>query len=75
MLGTDPVTDVAVIKIQADNLPTAKLGDSEGLRPGEWAIAIGNPLGLDNTVTTGIISATGRSSSAVGVPDLMGRQM
>ena len=69
VLGTDPVTDVAVIKIQADNLPTATLGNSEGLRPGEWAIAIGNPLGLDNTVTTGIISATGRSSSAVGVPD------
>ncbi len=69
VLGTDPVTDVAVIKIQANNLPTAKLGNSETLRPGEWAIAIGNPLGLDNTVTTGIISATGRSSSAVGVPD------
>ncbi len=69
VLGTDPVTDVAVIKIQANNLPTAKLGNSEGLKPGEWAIAIGNPLGLDNTVTTGIISATGRSSSAVGVPD------
>jgi Do/DeqQ family serine protease len=69
VLGTDPVTDVAVIKIQANNLPTAKLGNSEGLRPGEWAIAIGNPLGLDSTVTTGIISATGRSSSAVGVPD------
>lgn len=69
VLGTDPVTDVAVIKIQADNLPTATLGNSEGLRPGEWAIAIGNPLGLDSTVTTGIISATGRSSSAVGVPD------
>jgi Do/DeqQ family serine protease len=69
VLGTDPVTDVAVVKIQADNLPTAKLGNSERLKPGEWAIAIGNPLGLDNTVTTGIISATGRSSSAVGVPD------
>lgn len=69
VLGTDPLTDVAVIKIQASNLPVAKLGNSEGLKPGEWAIAIGNPLGLDNTVTTGIISATGRSSSAVGVPD------
>ena len=45
------------------------LGNSEQLRPGEWAIAIGNPLGLDNTVTAGIISATGRSSSDVGVPD------
>jgi len=69
VLGTDPVTDVAVIKVEADNLPIVTLGDSEQLKPGEWAIAIGNPLGLDNTVTTGIISATGRSSSEVGVPD------
>lgn len=69
VLGTDPVTDVAVVKIEADNLPTVSIGNSEQLKPGEWAIAIGNPLGLDNTVTTGIISATGRSSSQVGVPD------
>jgi Do/DeqQ family serine protease len=69
VMGTDPVTDVAVIKIESNNLPAVSLGNSEQLRPGEWAIAIGNPLGLDNTVTTGIISATGRSSSQVGVPD------
>jgi len=69
VMGADPVTDVAVVKIQANNLPSVPLGDSEQLKPGEWAIAIGNPLGLDNTVTTGIISATGRSSSQVGVPD------
>ncbi|HEY9605070.1 MAG TPA: HhoA/HhoB/HtrA family serine endopeptidase [Allocoleopsis sp.] len=69
VMGTDPVTDVAIVKIQADNLPTVTLGDSNQLKPGEWAIAIGNPLGLDNTVTTGIISATGRSSSQIGVPD------
>ncbi|KAB8333115.1 PDZ domain-containing protein [Scytonema tolypothrichoides VB-61278] len=69
VLGTDPVTDVAVIQIQASGLPTVRLGNSDQLTPGEWAIAIGNPLGLDNSVTTGIISATGRSSSAVGVPD------
>ena len=56
------MTDVAVVKIEANNLPTVKIGDSEQLQPGEWAIAIGNPLGLDNTVTVGIISATGRSS-------------
>jgi S1-C subfamily serine protease len=68
-MGSDPVTDVAVVKIEANNLPTVPLGNSDQLKPGEWAIAIGNPLGLDNTVTTGIISATGRSSSAVGVPD------
>jgi len=69
VLGSDPVTDVAVIKIKATGLPTVKLGNSENLVPGQWAIAIGNPLGLDNTVTQGIISATGRSSSDVGVPD------
>jgi len=69
VLGQDQLTDVAVIKIPASNLPTVQLSNSEQLRPGEWAIAIGNPLGLDNTVTAGIISATGRSSSAVGVPD------
>jgi len=69
VLGVDPVTDVAVVKIEGNNLPNVRLGNSDQLRPGEWAIAIGNPLGLDNTVTTGIISATGRSSSQVGVPD------
>lgn len=69
VVGRDPVTDVAVVHIEAENLPTVTLGDSERLQAGEWAIAIGNPLGLDNTVTTGIISATGRSSSQVGVPD------
>ncbi|MGB3208740.1 MAG: HhoA/HhoB/HtrA family serine endopeptidase [Crinalium sp.] len=69
VLGADQVTDVAVIKIDATNLPSVKLGSSENLTPGDWAIAIGNPLGLDNTVTLGIVSATGRSSSQVGVPD------
>lgn len=69
VMGSDPVTDVAVVKIEANNLPIVAIGNSDQLKPGEWAIAIGNPLGLDNTVTTGIISATGRSSSAVGVPD------
>ncbi|VXD23592.1 HhoA/HhoB/HtrA family serine endopeptidase [Planktothrix paucivesiculata] len=69
VIGADPVTDVAVIQIQADNLPTLTIGNSETLQPGELAIAIGNPLGLDNTVTVGIISATGRSGSEVGIPD------
>jgi len=69
VLGEDQVTDVAVVKVEANNLPTIKLGNSDQLQPGEWAIAIGNPLGLDNTVTAGIISATGRSSAQVGVPD------
>ncbi|MEH2418524.1 HhoA/HhoB/HtrA family serine endopeptidase [Nostoc sp.] len=69
VLGKDELTDVAVVKIQADNLPLVALGNSDKLLPGEWAIAIGNPLGLDNTVTTGIISATGRSSNQIGAPD------
>jgi S1-C subfamily serine protease len=69
VLGADPVTDVAVVKVEATNLPTVSLGNSELLQPGEWAIAIGNPLGLDNTVTAGIISATGRSSADIGVGD------
>ncbi|MBT9315189.1 HhoA/HhoB/HtrA family serine endopeptidase [Leptothoe spongobia] len=69
VLGSDPVTDIAVIKVDERNLPTVELGDSDQLQPGEWSIAIGNPLGLDNTVTVGIVSAVGRSSNQVGVPD------
>lgn len=69
VLGSDPVTDIAVIKVDERNLPAVTLGDSDQLQPGEWSIAIGNPLGLDNTVTVGIISAVGRSSNQVGVPD------
>ena len=67
--GTDPVTDVAVIKIEATDLPVAPLGNTENLSPGQWAIAIGNPLGLDNTVTAGIISALDRTSTQVGIAD------
>jgi serine protease Do len=69
VLGADKVTDVAVVKIDANDLPIVTIGNSDRLLSGEWAIAIGNPLGLDNSVTAGIISATGRSSSDVGVPD------
>ncbi|NEQ30925.1 MAG: PDZ domain-containing protein [Leptolyngbya sp. SIO4C5] len=69
VVGEDSVTDVAVIRVDATDLPAISMGDSEEIRPGEWAIAIGNPLGLDNTVTAGIISATGRSSAQVRVPD------
>jgi S1-C subfamily serine protease len=69
VVGRDELTDVAVVKIEANNLPTVTLGNSDQLEPGQWAIAIGNPLGLDNTVTTGIISGVGRSSNQVGVPD------
>lgn len=69
VLGSDQITDVAVVKIAAKQLPVVPLGSTDKLIPGEWAIAIGNPLGLDNTVTVGIISAIGRSSSQVGIPN------
>lgn len=69
VVGADPVTDVAVIDVEATNLPKVKLGNSENIVPGSWAIAIGNPLGLNNTVTQGIISATGRSGSDIGIQD------
>jgi Do/DeqQ family serine protease len=66
ILGTDPKTDLAVIRFQPDHeLTVATLGNSEALRVGEWAIAIGNPFGLDQTVTVGVISATGRSDVGV----------
>ncbi len=67
--GIDRVTDVAVIEIAEKNLPSIQIGNSDRIKPGEWAIAIGNPLGLDNTVTAGIISATGRTSAEIGVAD------
>lgn len=66
VVGADRRTDVAIVKIEATNLPTVSLGNSDQTKPGEWAIAIGNPLGLDNTVTVGIISATERAGSAIG---------
>ncbi len=69
VLGEDPVTDVAVIKIDANNLPTISLGNSDILQPGEAVIAIGNPLGLNNTVTSGILSAIDRSRSDIGASD------
>lgn len=69
VVGVDKITDVAVVKIPGNKLPNVKLGSSRNLIPGQWAIAIGNPLGLDNTVTIGIISATDRTSAQVGVPD------
>jgi S1-C subfamily serine protease len=75
VVGTDSVTDVAVIKIDALRLPTVRLGKSEDLNPGQWAIAIGNPLGLDNTVTAGIISATNRSGYEVGDPNFQDKRV
>ena len=67
VIGRDPKTDLAVIKVEvpAGSLPVAELGDSDKLKIGQWAIAIGNPFGLDRTVTVGIISATGRQRVGV----------
>jgi serine protease Do len=67
VVATDPKTDVAVVKIQATNLPTAAWGDSSHLAVGDFVLAIGNPLGLSRTVTFGIVSAVGRAD--VGVAD------
>ena len=63
VVGTDPATDVAIIKVDAQNLPTIPLGDSDQLRLGEWVLAIGSPMGeqLQSTITAGIVSAKGRS--------------
>ncbi|HEX8550096.1 MAG TPA: Do family serine endopeptidase [Abditibacteriaceae bacterium] len=60
VLGRDERTDIAVVKIEATNLPTVKLGDSSAVRVGDWAIAVGNPFGLEHTVTVGVISAKAR---------------
>jgi serine protease Do len=61
VVGSDEQTDVAVLKIEAKNLPTVRLGDPEKLRPGEWVVAIGSPFGFENSVTAGIVSATSRA--------------
>ncbi|CAH2030407.1 trypsin-like peptidase domain-containing protein [Trichlorobacter ammonificans] len=65
IVGGDPKTDIAVIKIDAADLPTAVLADSDRLEVGQWAIAIGNPFGLERSMTVGIISATGRSNVGI----------
>jgi len=62
IIGSDPKTDIAVLQIKANNLPIAKLGNSDKIEVGHWAIAIGNPFGLSQTITLGIISAKGRSN-------------
>lgn len=63
LIGTDPATDIALIKIDAKDLPTIPFGDSEKLKVGEWVLAVGNPFNLTSTVTAGIVSAKGRGIS------------
>jgi S1-C subfamily serine protease len=69
VLGQDTVTDIAVVQVPGNNLPTVELAKSEQVQPGQWAIAIGNPLGLQETVTVGVVSATDRSISDIGLSD------
>jgi serine protease Do len=76
VVGTDPLTDIAVIKINAHDLPVAFLGDSDSLKVGQWVMAIGNPLALTSTVTAGIVSALGRGrlnliNNSYGVEDFI----
>jgi serine protease Do len=65
LIGADPSTDVAIIKIEGKSLPFIELGDSDELEIGEWAIAVGNPFGLNASVTVGVVSAKGRSSLGI----------
>ncbi len=62
IIGSDPQTEIGLIKVDAKGLPTLALGDSDTIRVGEWVLAIGNPFGLSHTVTSGIVSARGRSN-------------
>lgn len=72
VVGSDPKTDLALIKVEAkDNLPSVRLGDSDEVKIGSWAIAIGNPFGLDHTMTVGVVSAKGRSIGVAEYEDLI----
>jgi serine protease DegQ len=63
IVGADSLSDLALLKVDGQNLPAVKLGDSDILREGEWVLAIGNPFGFSHSITTGIISALGRDRS------------
>ena len=71
VVGRDNFSDLALVKVDAKDLPIAKLGDSDKLRPGDWVIAIGSPLGLEQTVTLGIVSALGRTVSNIRAVQLI----
>lgn len=66
VIGTDEATDLALLKIEADNLPIVKMGDSDKLKVGEWVLAVGNPFQLNSTVTAGIVSAKARNVGMSG---------
>ncbi|MBC6606357.1 Do family serine endopeptidase [Hymenobacter sp. BT188] len=72
LVGTDPTTDLALLKVQADNLPFVRYGNSDNVKVGEWVLAIGNPFNLNSTVTAGIISAKGRNIGILQREDRMG---
>jgi serine protease Do len=69
VIGTDPSTDLALIKIEGHNLPIVKLGNSDNVKVGEWVLAVGNPFRLTSTVTAGIVSAKGRGIGIIGTED------
>ena len=69
VIGTDPSTDLALVKIEGDDFPTIPVGDSEALKVGEWVLAVGNPFNLTSTVTAGIVSAKSRGNIGAGGKD------
>jgi serine protease Do len=66
VVGSDPESDVALLKVEGKDLPALKLGDSDALKPGQWVVAIGSPFGFDHSVTAGVVSATGRTTPMTG---------
>ncbi|HUF27271.1 MAG TPA: trypsin-like peptidase domain-containing protein [Gemmatimonadaceae bacterium] len=71
VLGRDPSVDIAIVRVAADDLPAARAGDSDLIQVGQLAIAIGNPLGLERTVTTGVISALNRTAAQIALDELI----
>ena len=69
LIGRDPKTDIALLKVDADELPISVLGNSDNIQIGEWVLAFGSPLGLTSTVTAGIVSAIGRNVNILGGGD------
>ena len=67
MIGTDPNSDLALVKIEGDDFPTIPVGDSDALKVGEWVLAVGNPFNLTSTVTAGIVSAKARTLGVYGI--------